>query len=39
VRGSERASTRITGCETIVVVVTPTADDEAAEGDRDADAE
>ncbi len=39
VRGSERASTTIRGCETIVVVVTPSADDEAAESDRDADAE
>ena len=39
VRRSERATTRITGCETIVIVVTPTADDEAAESDRDADAE
>ena len=39
VRGSERATTRITRCETIVIVVTPTVDDEAAESDRDPDAE
>ena len=39
VRGSERASTTFRGCETIMVIVTPSADDEAAEGDRDADAE
>ena len=38
VRGSGAATTPITGCEMIVVVVTPSADDEAAEGDRDADA-
>ena len=34
VRGSERATTRITGCETIVVVVTPSGDDAAAERPR-----
>ena len=39
VRGSERATTTFRGCETVVVVVTPTADDEAAEADRDVDAE
>ena len=38
VRGSERATTTFRSCEVIVVVVTPSADDEAAEGDRDADA-
>jgi hypothetical protein len=39
VRRSERSTTTIRGCEVIVVVVTPSADDEAAEADRDADAE
>jgi hypothetical protein len=39
VRGSERSTTRFRGCETIVVVVMPSAEDEAAEADRDADAE
>ena len=39
VRDSERSTTRFHGCETIVVVVTPTAEDAAAEADRDADAE
>jgi hypothetical protein len=39
VRASERASTRIIGCETIVVVTSPSADDEADEADRDSDAE
>jgi hypothetical protein len=39
VRASERSTTRFTRCETIVVVATPTAEDDAAEGDRDADAE
>jgi hypothetical protein len=39
VRASERASTRIIGCETIVIVDNPSAEDEADEADRDADAE
>ena len=39
VRQSERASTTFTGCETIIVIVTPSAEDEAAEADRDADAD
>ena len=39
VRQSERASTRFTGCEVIVVVVMPSAEDEAAEADRDAEAD
>ena len=39
VRASERPTTRFTRCETIVVVVMPSAEDEAAEADRDADAE
>jgi hypothetical protein len=39
VRQSERSTTRIRGCEVIVVVVAPSVDDEAAEGDRDADAQ
>ena len=36
---AERASTTFRGCETIMVIVTPSANDEAAEGDRDVDAE
>jgi len=39
VRQSERSTTTTRGCEVIVVVVTPSAEDEAAEADRDADAE
>ncbi len=39
VRGSERSTTQFRGCEVIVVVVTPSAADEADESDRDADAE
>ena len=39
VRGSERATTTFRRCETVVVVVTPTGDEEAGEADRDADAE
>jgi hypothetical protein len=39
VRQSERASTRFTRCEVIFVIVTPSADEEAGEADRDADAE
>ena len=39
VLGSERATTTCRGCETVVVVVKPTADDAAAEADRDADAD
>ena len=39
VRQSERATTRFTGCEVIMVIVTPSAEEEAGEADRDADAE
>ncbi len=39
VRASERATTTFRGCEVIVVVQTPTADDVADEADRDADAD
>jgi hypothetical protein len=39
VRRSERSTTTFRGCEVIVVVVRPSAEDEAAEADRDADAE
>jgi hypothetical protein len=38
VLASERSSTTFRGCETVMVVVKPSADHEAAEGDRDADA-
>jgi Ca2+-binding RTX toxin-like protein len=39
VLASERSSTTFRGCETIMVVVRPSEADEAAEGDRDADAD
>jgi Ca2+-binding RTX toxin-like protein len=39
VRSSERPTTTIVGCEIIVEVVSPSADEEAGEEDRDADAE
>jgi hypothetical protein len=39
VLASERPTTTFRGCETVMVVVSASADDVAAEGDRDADAD
>ena len=39
VLASERPTTTFRGCETVMVVVDASADDAAAEGDRDADAD
>ena len=38
VLSTERASTTFRSCEVVMVIVSPSGDDQAAEGDRDADA-
>jgi hypothetical protein len=39
VLASERSLTRLTGCETVVLVTAASADEASAEGDADAEAE